>query len=99
MDDLPSLSFPSPWHGGKRSKGRIRVQYKPLEFDGDMDDIPLMSGDEVEYNIEGEGEDSEGDTVIFDQLGGRQRWQRRIKSRSTLFNLICVGGWQVILRK
>ena len=102
MDDLPSLSFPTPWHGGQRgktpssSKGRVRVQYKALE---EMDDIPLMSGEERELYTDEEGEDSEGDTVIFDQLGGRQRWQRRIRSRSTLFSLICDGGWPVILRK
>ena len=75
------------------------MQYKPLDFAEEMDDIPLMSGDEGVRYSEEEGEDSEGDTVIFDQLGGRQRWQRRIRSRSTLFNLICGGGWQVVLRK
>ena len=74
------------------------MQYKPLDFAGEMDDIPLMSGDEgIKYSEE-EG-DSEGDTVLFDQLGGRQKWQRRIRSRSTLFSLICGGGWQVVLRK
>ena len=102
MDDLPSLSFPTPWHGGQQgensssSKGRVRVQYRALE---EMDDVPLMSCEEREVYTDEEGEDSEGDTVIFDQLGGHQKWQRRIRSRSTLFNLICDGGWQVILRK
>ena len=105
MDDLPSLSFPTPWHGARgmrtkisSSKERSRVQYKPLDYAGEMDDIPLMSGDEGVRYSEEEG-DSEGDAVLFDQLGGRQRWQRRIRSRSTLFNLICGGGWQVVLRK
>ena len=104
MDDLPSLSFPTPWHGGlsgKKSSSRIRVQYKALpDTVGDMDDIPLMSGDEREFD-EGvlEISDSEGEDVIFDQLGGRQKWQRRIRSHSTLFNLICDGGWQILLRK
>ena len=104
MDDLPSLSFPSPWHGGKQnknssSKGRVRVHYKALDTVGEMDDVPLMSGDEGDQDEEREGESSEGETLIFDRLGGRQRWQRRIRSRSTLFNLICDGGWQVMLRK
>lgn len=105
MDDLPSLSFPTPWHGGlsaKKSSSRIRVQYTALpDAVGDMDEIPLMSGDDGEIDSEGgeEKSDNEGEDVIFDQLGGRQRWQRRIRSRSTLFNLICDGGWQLMLRK
>ena len=110
MDDLPSLSFPTPWHGGlsqgkKSSSSRIRVQYKALpDTVGDLDEIPLMSGGEDGYGgTDDEGasgkSDDEGEDVIFDQLGGRQRWQRRIRSRSTLFNLICDGGWQLMLRK
>ena len=107
MDDLPSLSFPTPWHGGlsgkKSSSSRIRVQYKALPDTvvGDMDEIPLMSGDDGGTDYEGTSgkSDDEGEDVIFDQLGGRQRWQRRIRSRSTLFNLICNGGWQLMLRK
>lgn len=103
MDDLPSLSFPTPWHGGlsakKSSSSRIRMQYKALpDTVGDMDEIPLISGDDGEIDSEGKS-DNEGEDVIFDQLGGRQRWQRRIRSRSTLFNLICDGGWQLVLRK
>ena len=75
------------------------MQYKPLM--GDMDDIPLMSGDEADSDreVEGGGESSEGETLIFEQIGGRQRWQRRIRARSTLFNLICDGGWQIMLKK
>jgi hypothetical protein len=107
MDDLPSLSFPTPWHGGlsgkKSSSSRIRVQYKALPDTvvGDMDEIPLMSGEDGGTDDEGAEwkSDDEGEDVIFDQLGGRQRWQRRIRSRSTLFNLICDGGWQLMLRK
>ena len=108
MDDLPSLSFPTPWHGGlsgkkSSSSSRIRVQYKALPDTvvGDMDEIPLMSGDDGGTDDEGFSgkSDDEGEDVIFDQLGGRQRWQRRIRSRSTLFNLICDGGWQLMLRK
>lgn len=108
MDDLPSLSFPTPWHGGlsgkkSSSSSRIRVQYKALPDTvvGDMDEIPLMSGDDGGTDDEGFSgkSDDEGEDVIFDQLGGRQRWQRRIRSRSTLFNLICDGGWHLMLRK
>ena len=78
------------------------MQYKALpDTMGDMDEIPLMSGDDGDSDYVGANgkSDDEEEDVIFDQLGGRQRWQRRIRSRSTLFNLICDGGWQLMLRK
>ena len=53
MDELPSLSFPSPWRG---EGGRPRGRYSALETD-EMEDVSLMS--------EGEGsEDGEGGECV-----------------------------------
>ena len=86
MDDLPSLSFPTPWHEGQRvkppssSKGRVRV-----------------SGEERELYTDEEGEDSEGDTVIFDQLGAVKGG---IDERSTFqSDLMRMAGHSVKVRE
>ena len=92
MDDLPSLNFPPPWRGTQNSpRGRINignnhVHYSPLDV-GDMDEVPLMS--------DGEEDSDEEETTIWES----KKWQRRLKSRSTLYTLIFDGGWQLMLKK
>ena len=108
MNELPSLNFPSPigrtnrmrW-GGRGGKGR--GHYTPLEVN-DMDEIPLMSdekgvvSDEEEEEGEEEAKD-EAEGLVWQRLGGRKKWQQRMRSHTTLLGLICGGGWQVVLAK
>lgn len=110
MNELPSLSFPSPngrasrmrssrGHGGQR-----RGYYTALEL-SDMDEIPLMGGEVGVASDEEEEEEEKGEVGrggegrVWQQIGGRKRWQRRMRSHSTLLGLICGGGWQVVLNK
>ena len=44
------------------------------------------------------GAGGDGGSVWLGRGGGR-RWQRRIRARSTLFSVLCGGGWRVLLRK
>ena len=109
MDELPSLSFPSPM-GGSRSRpsswgrgiGRGRGRYTALEVN-DMDDVPLMneeggvpSDDEED---EGEGEERGSGKGAWHHLGGRRNWQQQMRSHSTLLGLLFGGGWQIALKK
>ena len=101
--------------GGARTRpssrgrgGRGRGHYTSLEI-GDMDEIPLMGGipsNEEEEGGEGEEEEEEGmgtgggaRGVVWNGLGGRKRWQQRMRSHSTLLGLVCGGGWKVVLHK
>ena len=111
MSELPSLSFPSPLSlgGGANSRtrpasrgrgGRGRGHYTALELN-DMDEIPLM-GEEHHGGIhsdEGEEDEEEMGGAGWERLGGRKRWQQRMRSHSTLLGLICGGGWKVVLTK
>jgi hypothetical protein len=107
MNELPSLNFPSPIGRGSRVRwgkgGKGRGHYTALQLnDMDMDEIPLMSdemgvvSDEDEEEVELK-EEVEG--VMWQGLGGRKKWQRRIRSHTTLLGLIFGGGWQVVLAK
>lgn len=101
MDELPSLSFPSPRGGQSRSRslpwgrgGRGRGRYTALEV-SDMDDVPLMTGersvasDEEEQEEEDEDEGEHGRGLgAWHSLGGRRNWQQQIRSRSSLLGLL-----------
>lgn len=108
--ELPSLNFPSPAirGGGSRTRsssrgrgGKGRGHYSALDLN-DMDDIPLVTDRGVASSDDEEAEEEEkeeGEGRMWHQLGGRRRWQQRIRSHSTLLGLICGGGWQVLLTK
>ncbi|XP_064393299.1 probable phospholipid-transporting ATPase IIA isoform X2 [Halichondria panicea] len=92
-DELPSLSFPSPWSRNGRgidtTRGRGRgVRYSALDVK-DLDEVPLMSEDGVG------GSDEE---TVWEGGGSHTRWQRRIRSHSTLVSLLFNGGWVVVLK-
>lgn len=99
MNELPSLSFPSPLGRPSRRGGKGRGHYTALEL-SDMDEVPLMSderGVASDEEVEEEREEVEG--LAWQRLGGRRKWQRRMQSHWTLLGLICGGGWQVVLSK
>ena len=56
----------------------------------DLDEVPLMSEDGVG------GSDEE---TVWEGGGSHTRWQRRIRSHSTLVSLLFNGGWVVVLKK
>ena len=94
-------------HSSSSGRGRGRGHhYTALEL-SDMDEVPLMMDDEVgvansDEEAEEEEEDEEdeiADGRAWGRFGGRRRWQRRIRSHSTLLGLLCGGGWQVGLSK
>ena len=109
MSDLPSLSFPSPTGWGRdrtrsSSRGRGgqgRGRYSALELnDMDLDEIPLMNEERgVASDEEREEEKDDVEGTVWHQLGGRRRWQQRMRSHSTLVGLIFGGGWKVVLKK
>lgn len=110
MNEFPSLSFPSPIGRPNRMRsssrgqgGRGKGHYTSLEL-SDMDEIPLMSDERGVASDEEEEEEEEEmmeevEGVVWQRLGGRKRWQRRMRSHTTLLGLICGGGWQVVLAK
>lgn len=109
MNELPSLTFPSPssrLRGSSRAGGiggRRRGHYAPLEL-RDMDEVPLMVGDErggasdEEEEEGGEEEEGKEEGKVWHGVR-RKRWQHRMRSRGTLLGLVCGGGWQVVLNK
>lgn len=77
--------------------GRGRGHYSALELN-DMDEIPLM-GEERGIPSNEEEDDEEEEEVVWEGLGGRRKWQQRMRSHSTLLGLVCGGGWKVVLKK
>lgn len=70
----------------------------------DMDEVPLMSDERGVASDEEEAEEEEDEMKeegegVWQRLGGRRKWQRRMQSHWTLLGLICGGGWQVVLSK
>ncbi len=102
MNELPSLNFPSPIgrnNGRTRRGGQNRGRYSALDID-DMDQIPLMNDEGgVASEEEIEEEKEEVDNTIWQHVGGKKRWQQRMRSHSTLVSLLCGGGWQIMLTK
>lgn len=86
----------SSWGRGGKGRGH----YTALEL-SDMDEVPLMSDERGVASDEEEGEEEveEMEGMVWQRLGGRKKWQRRMRSHTTLLGLICGGGWQVMLAK
>lgn len=72
------------------------------EEDGGGGRVSNDGREEMEEDVD-DRDDEEGvegsSSVMWERVGGRKRWQQRMKSHSTLVSLLCGEGWQVLLAK